>query len=187
MGLAGIGEALQGLGAIGGLFQGEGTLAKIPSWNAWVEALRRTRGLADVGQAQTSQLFGQGLNAITNALSGNMGLSPEVIQMMGQRLNRQLDPQFAQSRDVLRRSFSPRIAGSGAAGAAMQQLLGQQAQARSLGQADIQIQDLLARHSGQMAGLQGIQNMYGMSSSALQNFITQLLGQTRTQTKGFMG
>jgi hypothetical protein len=132
-------------------------------------------------------MFGLNLDAIQNALAGNMGLSPQMMNMMGQRLNRQLDPSFAQSRDVLRRSFSPRLAGSGAAGASMQQLLGQQAQARSLGQADIQIQDLMARHQGQMAGLGQMGQMFGISSAAMQNLLAQLAQQTRTQTTGFMG
>jgi hypothetical protein len=175
-----------GANLLGGGGEG-GPPTKIPSWNAWVEALRRTRGAAGTAQGQAGQMFGLNLGAIQNALAGNMGLSPEMMSMMGQRLNRQLDPSFAQSRDTLRRSFSPRLAGSGAAGSAMQQLLGQQSQSRALGQADIQIQDLLARHQGQMAGLGQMGQMFGQSSNAMQNLLAQLLQQTRTQTQGFMG
>jgi len=180
-------QFLQGVGALGDLFGGGGgpDKSKIVNFEAWAEALNRMRGLGNIYGGRESGLFGQAQGAVQNALAGNLGLSPQAIQMMSNRLNRTLDPSFAMARDTLRSSFSPRLAGSGAAGAAMQQLLGQQAQSRASGQADIQIQDLLARHQGQMAGLQGVQNLYGFNQNALMNLLSQIAGHTRTQTQGF--
>jgi hypothetical protein len=183
--ISAIAEVMQAAGQIGGLFTGgDGGRSKLVSYPVWSAIFDEMSKRKDVFGGREGGLFGDTRSAIQQALGGNMGLSPEAMRMMGQRLNRQLDPQFAMARDELRRSFSPRLAGSGAAAASMQQLLGQQAQARSLGQADIQIQDLLARHEGQMAGLQGMQNLYGFNQNALLNLLGQMAGHTRTTVAG---
>lgn len=183
-----IAELLKGVGQFGGLFGDDSAdPSKTVNFQAWADILNQMRGQQGVYGGRESGLFGQAQGAIQNALSGNMGLSPQAMQMMSQRLNRTLDPSFAMQRDTLRQSINPRISGSGASAALMSQLMGQQAQSRSLGQADIQIQDLLARHSGQMAGLQGVQNLYGLNQNALMNLISQIAGHTRHQTQGFMG
>jgi len=189
-GMGGLGTLLGGVGMLGETLFGGGDgeapekLISYPIWSAIFDEMSRQK---DVAGGRTAQTYGQSMGAIDRALAGQMGLSPAMMRMMSDRFNRSLDPSFAMGRDELRRSFNPRLAGSGAAGASMGQLLGQQAQARSSGQADIQIQDLFARHQGRMAGLQGIQGMYGMSQSALMNLLAQMAGHARTQTAGMHG
>jgi len=188
-GMGGLGTLLGGVGMLGETLFGGGRESpeKLVNFSAWADQLNRMVTEQERLGGRTTNLYGQSLGAVNQALSGQMGLSPEMMRMMSDRYNRSLDPSFAMGRDELRRSFNPRLAGSGAAGASMGQLLGQQAQARSSGQADIQIQDLFARHQGRMAGLQGIQGMYGTSQSALMNLLAQLAEHTRTQTAGFHG
>lgn len=183
-----IAQMMQAAGQVGGLFGGdEQQGGQLVNFEAWAEALNRMRGQSDIAGGRTGQTFGAAFGGAQQALAGNLGLSPEIMQMMSNRMNRSLDPAFAQSRDVLRQSFNPRLAGSGAAGASMQNLLGQQAQGRALGQSGIQIQDAMARHQGQLAGLGQMGNLFGISQSALNQMLAQIAGQTRTQSTGFMG
>lgn len=186
--MAAIAQMMQAAGQIGGLFMGdEQQGSQLINFEAWAEALNRMRGQSDIAGGRTGQTFGAAFGGAQNALAGNLGLSPEIMAMMGNRMNRQLDPAFAQQRDVLRGSFNPRLAGSGVAGSAMQQLLGQQGQARALGQSGIQIQDAMARQQGQLAGLGQMGNLFGINQSALNQMLAQIAGQTRTQSTGFMG
>lgn len=180
IGFLGVGTLLSAISSLGGLLgddeQQTPQLLNPESLNRLIQQLEAGRSGQ---QGQTSSLFGQARGAVTSALGGNLGLSPQIMALMGNRLNRQLDPGFAQSRDALRRSFNPRLAGSGVAGSALGTLLGQQSQSRALGQSGIQIQDALGRQQGQLAGLSGIQNLFGQQQSAglsTQALLAQLLG-----------
>jgi hypothetical protein len=98
---------------------------------------------------------------LRQALSGNMGLSPQILQSMFQEGASQLRPEFAQQQDTLASSFSPRMAGSGAQAQAMQGLLGRQAQQFSQLQGGISTQDAMARQQAMMQGLSGFGQMWG--------------------------
>lgn len=173
-------QAIGQAGAIGNQPQQQSSqLANPEAFNSLLSSLQGQMGGA---QSRTASLFGQNQSAIQNALGGNLGLSPEIMAMMGNRLNRQLDPAFAQSRDALRRSFNPRLAGSGAAGASFGQLLGQQSQSRALGQSGIQIQDAMARQQGQLAGLGQLGQFFGQQQGAQTSLQAILANLASTQT-----
>ena len=178
-------QSIGQIGAIGN--QDQQMSSQLANPEAFQALLASMQGQMGGMQGQTSQLFGQNQSAIQNALAGNMGLSPQMLSMMGNRLNRQLDPAFAQSRDTLRRSFNPRLAGSGAAGASMGQLMGQQSQSRALGQSGIQIQDAMARQQGQLAGLGQLGQFFGQQQGAqtsLQAILAQLASTQVSQPVG---
>ena len=127
------------------------------------------------GAFGASQSFGQQITPeymaqLRNAMSGNMGLDPAALNMMGGRVKQQMAPQFAMQQDALRSSFSPRLAGSGASASAMQNLLSGQGQQMTGAQTDINIQDLLSRF-----------NMMGQGMSQF----GQLQGQNQAQQLGW--
>ena len=169
-----------GSGLIGSLAGGSGgpgsgqasSRSGRPEWWAMQPWLNNMRD-QQVGFGQ--QLTPQYMSAIQNALSGNMGLSPQVIQMMMGRANQQLTPEFAQQQDTLRSSFNPRMAGSGAMGQAMANLLGQQSQTRTGAMTDINIQDLLARFGMMGQGLGQMGSMWGSNLAAQEAYGNQTL------------
>ena len=76
------------------------------------------------GLGETSgQLTPQYMTMLQDALSGKTS------NLMAGRLKQDMAPQFAMQQDSLRSSFNPRLAGSGGAGSAMANLLGQQGSA----------------------------------------------------------
>lgn len=104
--------------------------------------------------AQSGGMFqGEYADILRNALEGNMGLSPEVKNMMFGQAQQQLRPQFAQQQDVLRSSFNPRLAGSGAMASAMGNLLGRQGQTTGGLATGINIQDILQRTGAQQQAM----------------------------------
>lgn len=131
-----------------------------PEWWAMQGPLTQAMGGAQgFGQQLTPELMGN----LRNAVSGNMGLSPQALNMMGGRVRQQMAPQFAMQQDALRSSFSPRLAGSGAAGSAMQNLLSGQGQQLTGAQTDINIQDLLSRFNMMGQGMGQMGQMWGQN------------------------
>ncbi len=135
-------------------------------------------------QRDFANQFAQGItpeymDALRNALSGNMGLDPAALNMMGGRVKQQMAPQFAMQQDALRSSFSPRLAGSGASASAMQNLLSGQGQQMTGAQTDINLQDLFARFGTQQQALGQFGNLWqGAQGAALgrENLIQRWLG-----------
>ena len=128
-------------------------------------------GLGESSGQFTPELAGY----LRNAISGNMGLGSDVLNQMSGRLRQQSAPQFAMGQDALRSSFNPRLAGSGAAGSAMSNLLGQQGSALAGGMTDINIQDLLQRSRNQSQGLSQFGQMQGQTQSAYQHAVDRYL------------
>ena len=148
MGMDFLGQLLQMYGS-GQDYAGGSAIGR-PEW--WQMQGPLTRGMGGA-EAFSQQITPEYMEHLRNAISGNMGLSPDALQMMGGRVKLQMAPQFAMQQDALRSSFSPRLAGSGASASAMQNLLSGQGQQMTGAQTDINIQDLLARFGTQQQAL----------------------------------
>lgn len=131
-----------------------------PEWWAMQGPLTSAMGGA---QAFGQQITPGYMQSLQNAMSGNMGLDPAALNMMGGRVKQQMAPQFAMQQDALKSSFSPRLAGSGAAASAMGNLLGQQGQQMTGAQTDINIQDLLSRFGMMSQGMGQMGNVWGQN------------------------
>ena len=176
-----IAAALEAVGGIGGLFGSSqpyegGSAIGRPEW--WDQQ----RGLGQM-RDQAMQFAGsitpEYMGHLQNAISGGMGMSPEVIQMMFGRQKQAMQPQFAMQQDALKSSFNPRLAGSGAAGGAMGRLLGGQGQQMNNAFTDINIGDLLGRFGTQQQALGQYGSLWSGaqgSQFAAQNAIKQWLG-----------
>lgn len=160
-----IAEAMrQGGNLLGGGGE-QGTQSRIgrPEWWQQQFGLGQTRDRAmQLGQTLQPELLGN----LRNAISGNMGLNPQAIQMMFGRQQQAMRPQFAQQQDQLRASFSPRLAGSGASAQSMQNLLTGQGQQMTGAMTDINIQDLMARFGMMGQGLGQMGQMFGQNLQA---------------------
>lgn len=128
-----------------------------PEW--WQQQLGLGQA-RDRSMALEQQLTPALLGHFQNALSGNMGLDPQMIQMMFGRQQQAMRPMFAQQQDQLRASFNPRLQGSGASAQAMGNLLTGQGQQQNAAFTDINIADLGARFGMMGQGLSGLGNMW---------------------------
>ena len=156
----------QAASSLGSRFGGQGgggqsAMGRPEWWQMQGDVIGGYTGQRGFNQQLTPQYQSQ----LQNALSGNMGLSPELLKLMFSQGMSQMQPEFSQQRESLQSSLSPRIAGSGAGGAAMAKLLAEQARATQGLAGDVQIQDLLARSMGQRQGLSQMGEMWGTSQN----------------------
>ena len=162
----------------GNLFGGGGDSSGSQSRMGRPEWWQQQQGLGDVrdqamglGQTLQPELLGN----LRNAISGNMGLDPQMIQMMFGRQQQAMRPQFAQQQDQLRSSFSPRLAGSGASASAMRNLLTGQGQQMTGAMTDINIADLGARFGMMGQGMGQMGQMFGQNQQAINAFNNSIL------------
>ena len=141
----------------------------------WWQMQQPLWGLAGRASTQAQQLSPEYAKYLRQALSGQMGLSPDIMQSMFQQGASQLRPEFAQQMDTMRSSFSPRMAGSGAQAQAVQGLLGKQAQQLSQFQGGITTQDAMARQQAMLQGLGQFGDFWGGSQQFEQQGIQNLL------------
>jgi len=163
-----ISQGMQGLGNILGMFgpgedyPGGSAIGRQEWWDQQAGLGEQATRASQFAQQITPEYMGH----LRNAISGQMGLSPQMLQMMGGRVKQQMAPQFAMQQDMLRSSFNPRLAGSGAMASAMQKLLGGQGQQMTGAQTDINIQDLLARFGTQRQALGQYGSLWGGAQGA---------------------
>ena len=165
------------VGLISSLFGGGDSPKPGTPWNKdmFYDFLPQLQGsMSELGE-RNSRITPEYGKYLRSALSGNMGLGSDVLNQMSGRLRQQSAPQFAMGQDALRASFNPRLAGSGAAGSAMANLLGQQGSALAGGMTDINIQDLLQRSRNQSQGLSQFGQMQGQTQSAYQHAVDRYL------------
>ena len=165
-----LGGTMQGIGSIFG-GGGEDNFHPV-SREAW----QTLRDLLLRPQLEQFNQFGpEYQNNLRNAMQGNMGLDPKILQnMFGQAMS-ELNPQFRGQRTQLQASFNPRMQGSGAVGKAMADLLGQQSQQTAQLQGNIQGMDLMnrAQNQSQALGQQGDMwaNMLSQANNAWMNWL----------------
>lgn len=162
LGLQGAGDILGGIGGGGGDYEGGSAIGR-PEW--WQQQAGLGEGATRATQF-AQQITPEYMGHLRSAISGEMGLSPQMLQMMGGRVKQQMAPQFAMQQDVMKSSFNPRLAGSGAMASAMQKLLGGQSQQMTGAQTDINIQDLFQRSGAQRQALGQYGSLWGGAQGA---------------------
>jgi hypothetical protein len=155
-----IGMGLNGLGSIVGMFQGQPDYATGNGIgrSEWWQQQGDVIGNYTNSRNLNNQLTPEYGDYLRKAMSGQMGLSPELIQQIFGSAMQTMRPQFAQQQDQLRSSFSPRMQGSGAQAQALQQLLGQQSGGMSSALAGI---DAGTRAQNMQQGLSQFGNYWG--------------------------
>ena len=153
-----------GLSALGDVFGGGDQRQPGTPWDiqAWRDFVPEMQYGINSSRGQNQQATSQYSNMLREILSGKTS------NAMAGRLKQDMGPQFAMQQDSLRSSFNPRLAGSGAAGSAMANLLGQQGSAMTGNITDMRLANL-QRGESMMGQFQS------QSQNAYQNAVSQYL------------